>query len=125
MTYKDQNYSFQLPDIQPGDIFINCNFSQKLANTVLTETEGVYFESCNLRNCTFPNIPAGNIINCLRVQKDIVDDPPEIINTQSEAEKLFAQVKPLAYSNPIAVRLAIENTFTPGELNGVLTAGGA
>jgi hypothetical protein len=44
--------------------------------------------------------------------------------TQQQAEQILAQLTPLANSDPLAVKNAINSTFTPAQLNGVLNAEG-
>jgi Cft2 family RNA processing exonuclease len=47
---------------------------------------------------------------------------PEPIDIKEQAQQLFEQVKPLAYQNPQAVNEALNEVYTPDEINGVLSA---
>jgi len=71
-TYKKKNWSFtrgSLPEnIQNGDVFEDCNFTQKEAHTkIFEDIENLTFLCCNLLNCDLPG--SSQVEKSLVVQK--------------------------------------------------------
>ena len=63
---RKQNYSFQQPVFQDGDILDECNCSQRIAGTPFGAPNMQYVE-CNLVNC---NIGGGAAYDCNESQID-------------------------------------------------------
>lgn len=122
MIIKDQNYSGQIPKMEPGTEFVNCNFTQPAPHTLLTADPSILFTACNLVNCDLPNTPDGNIIDCLHIHKEIETEAEPAQDVQAQAAQILSQIKPLAYADPLAVKQTIEQTFTPEEFAGVMGA---
>jgi len=64
---RKQNYSFQQPTFQNGDVLDECNCSQKFPNTMFGANDMQYIE-CNLVNC---QLGAGcSVVDCNQAQVD-------------------------------------------------------
>lgn len=102
--------------------------------------DGDTIQSVNLGGAVLPMVKL-HFIGCNLVDVDLVDglhthegclmgksepinetplDPFEAIKEQARNKLL--EVKPLAYENPLAVKVALSEAFTPEEFNGVMEA---
>lgn len=64
---RKQNYSFEQPQFQDGDILDECNCSQKAPHTPFGTANMQYVE-CNLVNCDID--PSATVFDCNTVQID-------------------------------------------------------
>lgn len=67
-----------LPNVQPGDIFIGCNFSRKMPYTFLFPNIEIYFIDCNLSGC---DIQPSWVVDdyCFIAQNEWDTNPPGLI----------------------------------------------
>ena len=56
MIYHRQNFSAELPKANDGDVFVECNFAQRIPGTkILAGVKGLSFVRCNLTRAVIPD----------------------------------------------------------------------
>ena len=64
-----------LADVESGDKFINCNFTQFTPGTKLFEgLTGLEFVDCNLINCDLPADTLTSRCNTARIEYELVEE---------------------------------------------------
>lgn len=83
-VYKNQNFAFTEPPCENGDVFENCNLSQKVVTGMFVGKTGLTFIKCNRFNC---NLPADSTIEGgLGIHKDCCSWLHPEWNLSEEAE---------------------------------------
>jgi len=120
--------SWAMPQLQDGDVIDGVNISQDKANTPMLQdvTANIIITNSNVWNCLFPENVTVDLSTCAYGQKDkevIIDIPIDNFTSikDSALEKLM-EIKPLAYKNPLAVKVALSEAFTSEEFSGVMEA---
>lgn len=111
-------YPNQPLTVQDGDTIVNSNLCGRELPAIR-----LHFVSCNLIDCDLIDglhTHEGCLIGKSQPINETPLDPFEAIKEQAKSKLL--EVKPLAYENPLAVKVAISEAFTPEEFNGVIEA---
>jgi len=105
------------PELKDGDIIDGGTFAHcELPDLVLT------FIRVNLYGCKAN--PKHTYIDCKPVdaEPDNTEMVDEFTTIKEDAKNKLLEIKPLAYTNPLAVKVALSEAFTPEEFNGVMEA---
>lgn len=125
-TYRNLcSWQPSFPQFEDGDVVDggNLRYPEGMHTTPIDGGKKVRFTNMTLWNAPTTLPPE----NCLVVFGPLPEEMEEPELTEEEAIKLaakekFEEIKPLAYQAPLAVNEALNEVYTPEEINGVLSA---
>lgn len=114
MTYAHLT-GWNMPALSDGDVIRDSN----LYGAILPDINITIINS-NLMDVDIPeNV---KVVDCLVGKSEPIEPQTEFDSIKEQAKNKLLEVKPLAYENPLAVKVALGEAFTPEEFQGVMEA---